>query len=331
MKQMIDMSRRARLPTVGGVALLLALALVPVLAGQFLTNYIIEIYILIILSMGYNLLFGYTGLLSFGHAAFYGTGAYAVTLLLRGKIAALPEFHNFLSVLLIGLVLVAIISLVIGVISVYSGGGGFSFAMVTFALQMMMFEAAFQWRGITGGDDGVIFPGADLGFGPLVAEVHDATIYYYLTFLFTILTVVLIWRIVNSPYGAILIAIRENTERAQFVGIPIKRYQLSAFLISGVFGGLAGALATVQIFVVSPDVFHWSLGVVPVLAVLIGGPWSFFGPLVGVTVYTVLETVVSKVTPHWQLALGLVILVIVLKFPKGILGTIEEKFEEYEP
>ena len=300
----------------------LAAALVPEFAGPFWTSVGITILAIGLFAMSFNLLFGYTGLLSFGHQAFSGIAAYAVAIALAGsEIGAIPQVDSFLVALLAAVVVAVVTSALIGALCVQRGG--IFFAMLTLALSMLMYETAFTWQELTGGANGTTLVPPEVGLGPLAFNPLNPGEYYYFVLAMVVICLLFMWRLVNSPFGETLIAIRENNERAEFVGINVKLYQWLAFVISGAFAGIAGALLSVQAFNVAPGVLHWSTGAEAVIATLIGGPTTFFGPLLGAGVFIMLEEVLTGfISDGWQVILGALLIPIVLFFPKGILGTL---------
>jgi branched-chain amino acid transport system permease protein len=304
------------------------LLLAPLVVGRNLTSMLVFIVITALFALGYNLMFGYTGMLSFGHAAFYGISAYVVAILLSGPGELPVVFQSFLPALVVAVLVSSLVAVVFGIICIQRGG--FAFAMLTLALNMFVFEIAFRWRSVTQGDDGIVVSNPTIDLGILTVQAWNPASLYYFSLVFLVASMVVMWRIVNSPYGQILIAIRENPERAEFVGIPVKLYKWTVFVVSAVFISIAGALAALQFIVVSPDILFWETNAAPVLAVLIGGPWTFLGPLVGSIVFVTLEEVVSGFTQHWQFVVGLVLIPIILYFPQGILGTVLERRETLE-
>ena len=298
-------------------------ALVPQFIGAFWTSVGITIIAIALFAMSFNILFGYTGLLSFGHQAFSGLAAYAVAITLAGStdIGLIPEFDSFLMALAVAVAVAMVASALIGALCVQRGG--IFFAMLTLALSMLLYETAFTWQELTGGANGTTLVPPEVSLGPLAFNPLNPGEYYYFVFAIFIICLFLMWRLVNSPFGETLIAIRENNERAEFVGINVKLYQWLSFVISGAFAGIAGALLSVQAFNVAPGVLHWSTGAEAVVATLIGGPTTFFGPVLGAGVFIMLEEVLTGfISDGWQVILGALLVPIVLFFPKGILGTL---------
>lgn len=300
---------------VTGVVLLAA----PLIIGQFMTNIVVNLLIAALFAMSFNLLFGYTGMLSFGQAGFYGFAAYLTAMSLNGGVSIVPGTGSFIPAVLFALLGTVILAAIFGVLCVQRGD--IFFAMLTLALSMMLYEASRVWTDITGGVNGMTMPGVPVDLGILSFRTVEAVPYYYFTLVVVVLSLVLMWRIVHSPYGELLKAIRENPERAEFVGMNVKFYQWTVFVISGFFAGLAGALVSVQIFVVSPSTLHWSTSAIPVVVTLIGGPGAFLGPVVGATVFTVLDVTLSGITTHFEVFVGAILIFVILVFPKGLVGT----------
>ena len=305
-------SRRV-LPGLLAAAALVALAFLPQYASYFGTLLATEILIFALFALSFNLIFGYTGLLSFGHAAFFGVGAYTSALLLRDLDA------NILWLLPAAMLIAGLFALVIGALSVRLSE--VYFAMLTLAFGMLVYGAAHQLRGFTGGSDGVTgFQLGEVGGSSLA----NPTTFYYLTLVTAALATFVLYRIVRSPFGLLLRAMRENVERVSFTGTPVYRYRLYAFVLSGMFAGLAGALYGPFTRVASPDMLHWSASAEPVLMSVLGGSGVFFGPVVGAGVFLLLKDWITGFTDQWMLYLGLGLGLIVLLFPKGLLGTLLE-------
>jgi branched-chain amino acid transport system permease protein len=268
-------------------------------------------------ALGFNLLLGYTGLLSFGHSAFFGAGAYTVAFLVKYlKVASMELF-------LAGSVLVsAILSLLFGYVCVrYTR---IFFGILTLALSQVLWSLAFKLFWVTGGTDGLRVPTPTiLGAAPVDDKMEFLAhrYYYYVVAAFAI-CVLLMWVIVHSPFGKALQAIRDNETRAEFIGIRIRRYRLIAFLISGIFTGVAGALWAPLNGLVSPEVLVWTFSGEIVFMTVLGGFRTFVGPIVGAVAFTYLKTYAVGFTVYWQLLLGTVLVVLVLALPTGIMGAV---------
>lgn len=305
---------RNRLGLILGLGATLAILLVPPLLGRYPTYLATTILMLAIFSLGFNLLFGYTGLLSFGHAAFYALGAYVCAKVLL----AYPSIGLGL---LAGVAAAGVGALIIGFLSVRHTR--IYFSMLTLAFGMMVHSIIWKWREVTGGDDGlvgIIRPNLDLGF--LEINLNRPENFYYFTAVILLASIFLMHRIVNSPFGLVLQAIRDSETRAAFCGIPVRRYRLAAFVISGLYAGLAGSFVAPLERAVTPVYAHWTFSAEPVLATLLGGINSFLGPVVGAFLFRLLKEVVVRYTEYWQLALGIIVVILVLGFRGGVVSVV---------
>ena len=297
-----------------GVLLLAA----PLVLDEFLTLTLMYGLIFAIGALGFNLLLGYTGLLSFGHSAFFGGGAYTVAFMVKYlKIASMELF-------LAGSILAnAILSVLFGFVCVrYTR---IFFGILTLALSQVLWSLAFKFFWVTGGTDGLRAPTPNLlGFAPSDDKMDFLAhrYYYYVLGVFAICTFVM-WVIVHSPFGKALQAIRDNETRAEFIGIRIRRYRLIAFVISGIFTGIAGALWAPLNGLASPDILIWTFSGEIVFMTVLGGFRTFVGPIVGAIAFNFLKTYAVGFTTYWQLLLGVVLVVLVLALPTGIMGAVE--------
>lgn len=276
-----------------------------------------------IAALGFNLLLGYTGLLSFGHSAYFGVGAYATAFLVKYLQVSSMELF-----LLAGILASAAVSAVFGSICVrYTR---IFFAILALALSQVLWSLALKLFWLTNGTDGLRVPTPTL-LGGLVAEVVGSAEtkldflshrYYYYVLAVFFLCVALMWVIVNSPFGKALQAIRDNETRAEFVGVQVRRYRWLAFLVSGIFTGLAGSLWVVLNGLVTPDILYWTFSGEIVFLTVLGGFRTFAGPIVGAVVFNFLKAYAVGFTVYWQFLLGAVLVVIILSMPTGILGTV---------
>lgn len=279
-----------------------------------------------IAALGFNLLLGYTGLLSFGHSAYFGVGAYSAAFMVRYFGVGSMELY-----ILGGLLITGLVTAVFGYICVRHTR--IFFSILALALSQVLWTLAYKFFWVTGGTDGLRVPFGNL---TLLAGLIDfkgrnayqsfvQSYYYYVLFLFCVCTV-LMWVIVHSPFGKALQAIRDNETRAQFLGIRIRRYRWLAFLISGSFTGLAGILWVPLNGLVTPDILYWPFSGEIVFMTVLGGFRSFTGPIVGAVVFNYLKVYAVASTSYWQFLLGAVLLVLVLALPTGIVGTLSRQF-----
>jgi branched-chain amino acid transport system permease protein len=298
--------------------LVVLLSLLPHFAGKYLLYVAIHIMLLSLFSLGFNLLFGYTGLLSFGQAGFYAIGAYACAK-----------------------ILLAVPSLLVGILGgvAMAGGGAFLlgilcirhtriyFSMLTLSFGMMIFSLAWKWRDMTGGDDGLVgIPRAPLEIpGLLRLNMAPMENYYYVVLVFSLLAIYLFHRIVHSPMGLTLQGIRDSETRTACVGISVRNYRLISFTIAGLYAGLAGALLPPLESTVTPPVAHWSHSAEPVLATLLGGIYTFIGPIVGAILFYLMKDIIVRFTEYWLICLGAIVVVLVLGFRGGVVSLFDGK------
>ncbi len=295
---------------VAGVAVLPLL-----LPNKFYLRLINEIMIYGLLAMSLDVLLGYTGLLSFMHNAYLGVGAYATGLLL---IHVCPQS---LWLGIIGGVLVTmIISLPVGWVQVRTGG--LAFALLTVAFGMMFYTVAWKWYDLTGGDDGLMgVPQPDINlFGLKIASSGDAIAIYYFTLIVVLGLFLLTWRIIQSPLGAVLEAIRENEERASFVGINVRRYKLIGWMLACGLAGSAGSLYILYRGYTGPGVMSAFAGAGVLMMVLLGGMGSLWGSFIGAAVFIYMQDYLSTMTEHWEFFVGAVVILLVLFMPEGLAG-----------
>jgi branched-chain amino acid transport system permease protein len=266
-------------------------------------------------ALGFNLLFGYTGLLSFGHAAFFGAGAY-------GTGIAVARFGvHWLPAMGVGILLAGVCAAVIGAVTIRTRG--IYFSMVTLALAQCLYYVFHQAESLTGGENGL--RGMSLRpatLGALRLDPLDPAHKYWFVLLCVALGTWLFSRMVDSPFGAVLEAIRENEKRARACGYDVERTKWLAFVASALVCGLAGALSALHLTVVPLDTLHYHTSGTVVMMCLLGGMGTFLGPFVGATVFVVLHDVLSLATRHWQLLVGGLFMIFVLFFPRGIWGSL---------
>jgi len=291
---------------------ILALCLLPwILPSKALA---VNVLIYGLLAVGYNLLFGYTGLLSFGHAAFFGAGAY-VTGIAIGQFG-LPWF----AAVALGIVAGGALAVVIGLMSIRTRG--IYFSMVTLALSQLVYYTALQASSWTGGENGLRgFTVSKISLLGVTVDFLDPVAKYYVLMIFAALALWLVSRILNSPFGAAIEAIRENETRARACGYDVERTKLLSFTLSGLICALAGTMSALHLAIVPLDTLHYHTSGMIVMMTLLGGAGSFFGPFVGALAFLLMEDVISLWTSHWQIVVGAVFILFVLFLPKGIWGT----------
>jgi branched-chain amino acid transport system permease protein len=275
----------------------------------------INILIFGLYAVGLNLLFGYTGMLSFGHAAFFGIGSYLTGI-------AIVHFNvPWIAAIVIGVIGAAFAGLVIGYLAIRTRG--IYFAMVTLALGQIVYYAFYKAERWTGGENGLrgikVEP-INL-FGVSIDFLHPMT-KYYIILVFVALALWFLSRVLNSPFGAVIEAIRENEKRTAACGFDVARTKLLVFVLSSAICGLAGTLRALHLSIVPIDSLHYLQSGQGVMMCLLGGMGTFFGPFVGAAVFLYLEDVVTTMTRHWMAVVGVVFMVFVLFFPRGIWGTI---------
>ncbi|MBZ0149086.1 MAG: branched-chain amino acid ABC transporter permease [Pseudorhodoplanes sp.] len=310
------------------IPIVVALVAVPKVVGVYQTQLFTYGLIYAIAGLGFNLLLGYTGLLSFGHSAYFGLGAYSAAFMVRYFGVGSMEIY-----ILAGLLVTVLVSAAFGYVCVRHTR--IFFGILTLALSQVLWTLAYKFFWVTGGTDGlrVSFGNLTLLGGLIDFKGRDAyqsftqSYYYYVLFLFCVCTA-LMWVIVHSPFGKALQAIRDNETRAQFLGIPIRRYRWLAFLLSGTFTGLAGILWVPLNGLVTPDILYWPFSGEIVFMTVLGGFRTFTGPIVGGVVFNYLKANAVASTAYWQLLLGVVLLILVLALPKGIVGTLSQHFHK---
>ena len=294
------------------------LAVLPWVLEPYRTIQLAYGLIFAIAGLGFNLLLGYTGLLSFGHSAYFGVGAYAVAFMVK-------YLHvQSMELFLIGTVVASLlVTALFGYVCVrYTR---IFFSILTLALSQVLWSLAFKFFWVTGGTDGLRVPTPKL-LGVATAEHEDKiqflshSYYYYVLALF-VGCVAVMWLIVHSPFGKALQAIRDNETRARFVGIRIRRYRFVAFLVSGVFTAIAGALWVPLNGLTTPDALVWTFSGEIVFMSVLGGFRNFTGPIVGAVVYNYLKDFAVGFTVYWQTLMGVVLVVLVLMLPTGIVGS----------
>jgi branched-chain amino acid transport system permease protein len=305
-----------------GLVVLAAAFAVPALGSRFYTFLANDIAIWALFATSLNLLVGYTGLVSFGHAAYFAVGAYVTGILL--KYGGAP----FLPALAAGAGAAGACALVFGFFCVRLTR--IYFAMLTLAFAQVVWAICFKWNSVTGGEQGmpeIPYPSFDWVEGaaavvPAVGGWRTAEYYYFTTLLLVGASFWVLRRIVASPFGRMLTTIRENAERAEFIGVNVRRYELAAFVLAGTFAGLAGALFGIFNRGVFPDFAFWTKSSEVLIMTLLGGMGTFYGPAVGAAVLIWLNQQIVSYTEYWPLILGTILVVLLFGFPGGLVGAL---------
>lgn len=303
-----------RLLLAGAVALLV---LAPLGVGPLYSAYYLNLFTWVLIfglfAMALDLSLGFGGLVSFGHAAFFGAGAYAAALLLRDVVFSLPAG------LLAGIAGGAAVAAVVSYFAIESRG--VYLAMLTFAFAQLLYETSIKWVRLTGGSDGLPGPGRPpLGLGPVtLLSMADREQMYYVVLSCVVLGFVAARRIVDSPFGAALVAIRENEARAAAIGIDVARHRRLALTASGALSGLAGALFAIFQNFVSPELLFWALSGEVVIMALLGGLGTLYGGMIGAVIAVGFREVLSTYTENWLVFLGALYVVCVMFFPEGLM------------
>jgi branched-chain amino acid transport system permease protein len=276
-----------------------------------------RVLVLGLAAMSLNFLLGFTGVLSFGHAAFFGLGAYGAGLTLKYLTLSTPL------ALVAGMLLGGLCGAILGTLIVRRRG--VYFAMVTIAFGQVFYYIAFQWSSLTGGDDGLRgFSRQPVDFGLFKLDIlSSANQFYYFVLLCFALAVGVMGFILRSPFGRTMIAIRENERRSRFLGIPVERHIWIAFALSCFFMAFAGALYALVNNFADPRGLHYSQSGDFVMMAVMGGMRNFWGPLLGAAVFVVVQDYLSSVTVNWMSFVGLLFVLVVLFFPRGLLGFLQ--------
>jgi len=270
-------------------------------------------------AMALNFLLGFTGVLSFGHAAYFGLGAYGTALTIKYLYPSTPL------AMLVGVVAATVAAAIIGPMIVRLRG--VYFAMCTIAFGQVFYFIAFQWSSVTGGDDGVsAWHRMPLGFGLATIDIlkDNKAFYYFALALFAVCAAAMAF-LLRSPFGRTLLAIRENERRARFLGIPVDRHIWASWVISCFFVAVAGALYALLNNFVDPRALRWDQSGNFVIMAVLGGMRSFWGPLIGAAIFIVLQDYLSSETQNWMSFIGLFFVLVVLFFPRGVLGIVRRK------
>lgn len=299
-----------------GLAVMVLLLIFPFLLSSYQLGLLTKMIIFAIFAMSLNLLLGYTGLPSLGHAAYFGAGAYAIALL------SLRVTHNTIWIdFPAGLALAVVVSALFGLLALRTHEA--YFLMITLALSQVLWGIAFGWKSLTRGDDGI--PGVPRPNLGLPWSLSDGVPFYYFVLFFFIVAVALLWIIVRSPFGHALVGIRESEARMEVLGYNVWLYKFVAFILAGLFAGLAGNLFAYYNGFVSPTYLSVIFSATALIMVILGGAGSLIGPAVGAVAIVFLENAISVYTERWLLILGIIYVLVTLFAPHGLVGLFTER------
>ena len=309
--------RQAPLIT-GAAAVLTIVSLIVPLFGDYVIWLTANMLILALFAVAFNLLFSFTGLLSFGQAAFFAVGGYVCAKILL----AVP---SLLLGVIAGVVAAGVAALIIGFLCVRHTE--IYFSMLTLAFGMMVHSIIWKWRSVTGGDDGLVgVPRAPLEIPGLFSiDMANLGRYYYFVLVLVVLGIFAIWRVVRSSLGLTLQGIRDSDSRVTFIGLSVMKYRLIAFTIAGLASGLAGALMVPLGRSASPAIANWTFSAEPVIATLLGGAFTFAGPIVGAFLFYIIKEIVVMFTGYWMMTLGIIVIALVLGFRGGVVSVIQHR------
>ena len=298
----------------GWVALIVALALVP-LTGSYVTSLASEVLVFAIFAMSLDLIIGYTGLLSFGHAAFFGVSAY--TMVILGVHLGWSGWIGFAA----GIAVSAALAAAIGFFSIRVSG--IPFLMLTMAFAQLLMSVSIKWRSVTGGTDGLSGFKRPTLFG---WSLDDRALQFYVVAVGFVLVLWFLRRLIASPLGSIFIGIRENEQRMRAAGYPVQRFKLVSFTIAGALAGVGGGLYAMLNAFVSSDILHWALSGDAIIMVILGGTGTIIGPVFGSAAFLLLKNVVSSHTEYWLLWVGIIFILCVMFLRQGVWGWLRQRF-----
>lgn len=299
---------------------LVILAIIPFFASRFYQTFLTELFVWILFAISFDLIFGYTGLLSFGQALFFGLGSYTVTILMR-KYGLNTELS-----LLLSIVIPICFAWFVGYFSVKLTG--IHFVIITIIFAIIGNIIGETWTSFTGGSDGLTFSPRPFRLGLFQVSLVDIKGNYYFVLVIVAICFLFLRRLVQSPLGKIFISIRENEERARLIGYNVQRYKLIAFIIAGGLSGLAGGLYSLTLKYACAGYLHWSVSGHAVVYTIVGGMGTLIGPALGAGIVMSLEHYLVDILMATDLVVGIVLVIMVLMAPKGLVGLIRMKFKK---
>ncbi len=297
---------RGKIPWV--IAALVVLFLLPVFLDRFYVYLAAIILLTGLCATSLNFVLGYGGVFQFHHAVFYGVGAYGTALMIIKS--GLSPWLGFI----VGPVAAGIMGFVIGAICIRLSK--LYFGMLQISLGSLVWAIVYRWYSFTGGDDGI----HGVSLPDIISSPNGA---YYFTLIVTAVSMFILYRMIRSPFGSALQGIRDNPVRSEMIGVNVRLQQLLALTIAGFFGGVAGSLFVVVDNTVFPDMMFWTLSLELIIMCLLGGWFSFLGPMVGAGIIVLLRTYISGITGYWALILGLIMMLVIFFLPNGVLGYLD--------
>lgn len=301
-----------------GIAIAIILISYPKLFGIYYTNLFITFAIFAVYSVSFNLLLGFTGLFSFGHAMFFGVGGYGTALALK-HISGLPLFAAVLA----GMLAAAGFALVLCPIVIRVSGA--AFAMLHLAFGQLMFVMALKLRSITGGEDGIGgFPIPPLSIPGLFSiDMKSPENFYYFAIIILGLSLGIMWFFIKTPFGQVIVGIRDNVKRIEYLGYKVPQSKAVVYTLSGAFAGVAGAIFALFQNLISASALGILTSFAPIVNTLVGGVGSFFGPIWGSAIMEILLEITTRYTERVELVQGLILILIIMFFPRGFIGLIQ--------
>ena len=294
------------------IVILVVLFIVPLFAPRFFVYILALIYVTSLLAMSLNMVVGYGGMFQFHHAVFYGVGAYAFALMLTKT--NLPMWIGFI----VGPIAAAMTGLIIGWFCVRLTR--LYFGMLQISLGSLIWAIVYRWYSFTGGDDGI----HGIRMPSILSPLNNS---YYFILVILVVCLILMYMILKSPFGSTLQAIRDNSERCQAVGINVRRFQLGGIVVATFFAGVAGVLFVVLEKSVFAEMLFWVLSLEIFIMCLLGGWFTFAGPVLGAAITVALRTFVGKYTEYWTLILGVILILVIFFLPEGVMGFFQDLFK----
>jgi branched-chain amino acid transport system permease protein len=294
------------------IGILIVLFILPLFAPRFFVYIFALIYVTSLLAMSLNMVVGYGGMFQFHHAVFYGVGAYTVALMLTKT--SLPIWIGFIA----GPIVAAITGLIIGWFCVRLTR--LYFGMLQISLGSLIWAIVFRWYSFTGGDDGI----HGIPMPSLISSLNNS---YYFILIILVVCLILMYMILKSPFGSTLQAIRDNSQRCEAVGVNVRRYQLLGIVVATFFAGVAGVLFVVLEKSVFAEMLFWVLSLEIFIMCLLGGWFTFAGPILGAAITVALRTFVGRYTEYWTLILGIILILVIFFLPEGVMGFFRELFK----